>query len=79
MALRQHYHSKQKLKISSKASSNRTWDIWFPSIHSNGPGFRYPARTSHNEIRKSAWVKFIRKEKNLKGLNRKAKEAAKRN
>lgn len=44
-------------RTSWPASLNRSSDISFPSNRSSGPEFRCPARTSHNEIRKSAWRK----------------------
>ncbi len=47
---------RRRWKISSRSRTSRSADIWFRSNRLSAPGFRYLARTSRIEIRKSAWA-----------------------
>jgi len=52
---------KRRWKISWTISSSRNAGIPRPSSRWSGRGFRCRARTSRNEIRRSAWVKNTRR------------------
>ncbi len=58
--LRRRRQPRRRWKISWTTSSSRNADTRCFSNPSSGRGFRCRARTSRNEIRKSAWVEIIR-------------------